>query len=155
VKRMPFADRFWSKVDKRGPNDCWEWTAYRHPQGYGLIRHGGRDQRAHRVALELALGEDLGPRWALHRCDNPPCCNPAHLYAGSRAENIADAVERHRYADITGPANPRARFTSDQVAAIRDQYRSGASIHALAREHGISRPSMRDIVRNVSYRVAS
>jgi hypothetical protein len=94
-----FPERFWSYVDKRGPDECWPWTGYTHVGfGYGMISIAGQHAMllSHRVALELSgvkIPEGLG---ALHKCDNPPCCNPRHLYPGNQQQNVRDMVERGR-----------------------------------------------------------
>jgi hypothetical protein len=91
------ADRFAAKVDVRGPDECWEWTGYRCPRGYGTLWVAGKNKKAHRVALEIALGRPIAPALgALHTCDNPPCCNPAHLYEGTAQDNSDDAAVRGR-----------------------------------------------------------
>ena len=88
-----FARRFEDYVDRKGPDDCWEWQGPRSAErGYGCW---GR-RRAHRHAWEMANGPVPDGLWVLHHCDNKPCVNPAHLYAGSRADNMRDAVERGR-----------------------------------------------------------
>ena len=92
-------ERFWSKVDRSGgPDACWPWMAARNEHGYGVMRIEGRNVRAHRVSLTLAAGKsDPGPSVkVLHSCDNPPCCNPAHLRYGTQGDNIRDAIERGR-----------------------------------------------------------
>lgn len=101
--------RFWAKVDKRGPDECWEWTAARHDRGgYGLINIGGRVARANRIALEQKLGRPLGPSMkARHSCDNPPCCNPAHLLEGTQADNVADMHSRGRRVYARKPMMPK------------------------------------------------
>jgi hypothetical protein len=96
---------FMCHVDVRGPNECWPWKGTRRggPVGatYGRFRLHGKTYTAHRWLLGYLRGKPLidkpvGTEDGCHRCDNPPCCNPAHLYVGTRKENIADAVERTR-----------------------------------------------------------
>lgn len=88
--------RFWAKVDRRGPEECWPWTKAHNEHGYGLMRVNGRLEKAHRLAL-IGDGEDPGPDVkVLHKCDNPPCCNPRHLRFGSQLENMRDMHERGR-----------------------------------------------------------
>lgn len=101
-------DRFWSKVDRSGgPDACWTWTIGCSRGGYGnfQVRRNGKHYTfiASRWVLGMLRGEPL--RWddekreeACHHCDNPPCCNPAHLYVGDRSQNIGDAWERGKFA---------------------------------------------------------
>jgi hypothetical protein len=118
--------RFWSKVDKNGgANACWEWTAKarsNYKKWYGAFNVGGRVDRSHRVAWELENGAIPEGLCVCHRCDNPKCCNPAHLFLGSHAENMSDMrakgrhvtmgpelVERLRQMKIGKPRSPEVR----------------------------------------------
>src|SRR5205814_1663907 len=73
---------FWYNVLRRGPNDCWEWLGARGKQGYGTFGCYGRTMRAHRLAWLFCKGPIPAGLCVLHRCDNPPCCNPGHLFLG-------------------------------------------------------------------------
>lgn len=127
--RLPTLEqRIWTKIDRRGPDDCWEWTGARDENGYGRIRHEGEKARAHRLVYEITHGplpEDLFIR---HRCDNPPCVNPAHLEPGTHQDNMDDTVRRLR--------RPR-KWTDDQLEAIRTDPRPAPVIAAA---YGMSLP---------------
>lgn len=138
---MTTEDRFWSKVDTSGgPDACWPWTASRHPFGYGWFRFNGQTMTAHRVALVLS-GVSVGGLYACHTCDNPPCVNPRHLYAGSQKQNMGDAVSRGRTvgpAPRAGSANGWASLTDEQVLELRALHRQGIPAYNLGARFGIS-----------------
>ena len=97
--------RFWSKVDVRHENRCWNWRASRKGrkgQQYGAFSIDGKMTSSNRVAWEIANNEALGRRIACHTCDNPLCCNPAHIYAGTHKSNRRDAMARGRAVIPTG-----------------------------------------------------
>lgn len=131
---------FWRNVDVRGEGDCWEWRGHIDPQGYGRFYIGGGYKRAHRVAMETVSHIPKG-LFVLHSCDNRPCCNPAHLRAGTAADNARDMVERDRNSKfrVRGEAHGMAKLTENNVSFIR---RSSRSNRSLARQFGVSRKAI-------------
>lgn len=133
--------RFWAKVDQQGPDECWPWTACRKATGYGMFSAGrGSPSQAHRVAYELTHGPIAEGLVVRHRCDNPGCCNPAHLETGTVADNNRDTVERGR--------SVHAHLTEAQVVEIRETFAAGGvSQAALAREFSVSPMMISKIIR--------
>lgn len=118
------ADRFRRHVKTSGPNDCWEWQAQRNHAGYGIFHYDGRQQRAHRIALAIATGIAPAPgMFACHRCDNPACVNPAHLFVGSPADNTRDAIGKGRFVLPAGP-----HYNSRKSACMRGHPLSGDNL---------------------------
>ena len=142
--------RFWGKVDRGDPVDCWLWTASRAPKGYGHIWIDGRVQRANRVAYELTHGPIPDGQMVRHKCDNPACCNPAHLELGTNKDNMRDRAERGRTS--RGEHRPASKLTTEQVAEIRARFAAGgATIQALANDYSIHRSQISRIINHKAY----
>lgn len=143
--------RFWAKVCK-SPR-CWEWTAGT-VDGYGqFVRADGSRVRAHVYSIEKHLGYPT-PRGmeVCHRCDNPPCVNPAHLYYGTRQNNIDDALARGRWR--LGEKHPFARLTEEDVVSIRTRYAAGEEVKSLSGEYRIANSTLRGIVLGFKWKTA-
>src|SRR4029077_19707477 len=95
---MMLDDRFWTKVRRGNDGECWEWTAYKSPKGYGRFQVGGivGPRFAHRLSYEAHIGRIPEGLFVLHRCDNPACVNPDHLWLGSKADNNRDMTDKGR-----------------------------------------------------------
>ena len=115
-------ERFWPKVDIRGPDDCWEWLAGKNYKGYGILMRK-ESKKAHRIAYELTYGPIPNGLHICHHCDNPGCMNPTHLFAGTDMDNTADCIRKGRF--IKGEQNGQAKLTSEQVLSIRGEYSQG------------------------------
>lgn len=152
-----FASRFWGYVSRGEPGECWEWNGYRHSFGYGMISRVGQHTMltAHRVSWELTNGPIQDGKQVLHKCDNPPCCNPAHLFLGTHLDNMADAVAKGRlsFPVMRGESNPKARLTEGQVVEIRKRYAAGGiSIRKLAAEYGVTFAPVQLIIAGKTWR---
>lgn len=142
---------FWSKVDVRAPSQCWPWKAHRNKRrgGYGQIRLAGVAVPAHRVALALKLGRNV-VGFACHHCDNPPCCNPDHLFEGSAKDNSQDAARKGRMGKwdrrAKGFVSPFVKLTEPKVLEIKRALAAGAGVRPLATKHGVTPAAIRHII---------
>lgn len=126
-KPRPPAERFWPKVDVGEPNECWEWKASKR-NGYGQFRvrrMPSLRMGAHRFAWTVTHGKIPAGMCVLHKCDNPPCCNPSHLLLGNHADNMVDMVRKGRANRPCGMRNGSAKLTEEQVYRIRWLYATG------------------------------
>lgn len=140
---MTLETRFWSKVDRRGPDECWPWTAATDGHGRGQIKVDGRPVKAPRVALELCLGRPLVGQ-ALHTCDNPACCNPSHLFEGTNLDNIRDRQAK-------GRRHGAQKLTLADALEIRRRAADGEGPVALGRAFGVDKNAIRDVVRRATF----
>lgn len=130
------------------PNGCMEWPKARDPHGYGRV--GGYQTKhimfAHRAALELKLGRPIREgKWALHTCDNPPCCNPDHLYEGTQKKNVEDATKRDRVA--FGERHWKSVLTESDVRSIRARYKRGEATQVrMAAEYGVHKNTIYEAI---------
>lgn len=156
------ADRFWEKVDKRGPDDCWPWTGAQDGHGYGQLQVGTHSnpypEKAPRVSYVLHYGAIPDGALVCHTCDNRACVNPAHLWLGNYSDNILDCYEKERREPPpghgkTGEDHPSASFTEDQVVAWRSEFpASGMTMTAFAQLHGIPRGTMVSILKRKNWK---
>ncbi|MFF8910580.1 HNH endonuclease family protein [Streptomyces olivaceoviridis] len=154
LSRLTIEERFWEKVDRTGgPNACWPWRPPKDAKGYGeffVSRERGK-VRAHAFAVELATGDSCPPgKEGCHTCDNPPCCNPAHVYYGSRQQNVDDMWQRDR--GRRGNRHRSARLSEAQVVGIRVRFAAGETTPALAAEFGVSEGCITDVVNGRNWK---
>lgn len=139
-KHRPLAERFWEKVEVRAPHECWPWLAATKQGGYGKIADdSGRIQLAHRIAYRLAFGDIPPDRVVCHRCDNPGCVNPQHLFVGTQAENLRDMRIKRRGNPPRGSRHPEARLDEALAARVRADVRSHRRI---AKDYGIGKSTV-------------
>lgn len=147
--------RFWAKVDRRGPDECWPWLAGTDKDGYGkfVVTRDGRhvDIRAHRFALELAIGP-IGDLHVIHSCDNPPCCNARHLRAGTNQENTADKMRKGRFRCPIGETVKTSKLRATDVIEIRRRCRSGEPQASIANAFGVSQSQVSNCHRRKQWR---
>ena len=132
-KKIPIRDRLLDSIQLAAGTGCWEWTKYRDPSGYGRSEYEG-EVMAHRISFLAFVGSIPGGLHVLHRCDNPCCINPRHLFLGTNADNVKDRVSKGRQQSVAKELNPRAKLTEAEVAEIRA---ADATQAQLARRYGV------------------
>jgi hypothetical protein len=139
-------DLFWKKVGISDADACWPWLAHVDEHGYGRFTVRDTPPRgAHRVAFVLTKSDLKHGEMVCHKCDNPICCNPCHLFAGSQKENLHDMMAKLRHS--FGEKNGNSKFTEADVAAIRREYAAGGTSHAkLGIKWGCSRKWIQEIL---------
>lgn len=144
--RRPLEQMFWERVEKRGQDDCWQWTGTLSKRGYGAIKYDHRSLRASHISYELHFGSIPNGLVICHTCDNPGCVNPKHLFAGTQLENMQDCHRKGRYSPVDGQLNPNSKLTESDVIEIRRLAANGESQAALARQFGVTKANINDIV---------
>ena len=157
-RTRPEKERFWEKVDVRGPDECWPWVGAIQQQGYGIFTAFVDETctkrqtiGAHVYAWKTINGPMPKGFQGNHTCDNPPCCNPSHVYAGTKKQNTADAMVRNHMKELLTPErtqgekNAKAKLTEEQVREIRAISLQGTSYVALAKIYGVDRKTIKDI----------
>lgn len=161
--------RFWSFVRVGQEDECWPWKGGKAGMGYGKFWWNGVSLRANRVALALKVGAVSGEMLACHSCDNPSCCNPAHLSSGTPASNSGDMVAKQRQAwgDRSsarlypglhaGERSSLAKLRASQVAQIREIHAQhpDETYTAIATRYGVTRSAVSRICRGVTWKQAA
>ena len=149
-KEHTLADRFWDYVDIKGKDECWEWKGSKTAANYGLMWFNGELQYAHRLSLEMD-GRPVPSKWyACHRCDNPPCVNPKHLFPGSPRDNSLDMVSKNRH--LHGETHPFAKLSSVDVDTIRQMAEENILLVEIAEQFGIHPSYVATIVNRYARR---
>ena len=139
-------DRFWSHVNTSGGVDsCWPWMKRLNHDGYGQFAFKSKPVSAHRMAFLFSGGTIPDDFLVLHKCDNPACCNPKHLFVGTHADNMADKVSKNRQSRIFGEKHPNAKLSNRRVLALKKLRSLGWRQTTLAVFFGISRPHVSDV----------
>lgn len=134
--------RFFSKVTVAA--GCWLWNAAKSKHGYGSFCVLGKTFRAHRISWVIKNGDILDNLFVLHKCDNPSCVNPEHLFLGTQKDNIIDCVNKGRNA--RGNVHPKSKLTNEQVLKIKALKNKCTAI-AIARIFGVDRSTINQIHR--------
>jgi hypothetical protein len=161
VTPKPLHVRFWPKIEK-GPNadDCWKWIGAKTENGYGVIGAGARGTgvlKAPRASWLIHHGEEPGEMLVCHKCDNPECCNPLHLFLGTNSDNMKDCSNKGRLKipHRRGEANNKSKLTEAQVIEIRLVYKNRCKINGaqpLGRKHGVHWKTILKVIKNQTWK---
>jgi hypothetical protein len=162
-------ERFWERVDVRGPDECWPWKAGKNG-GYGTFWIGAKRVKAHRFAYELVKGPIPAGQKVCHSCDNPSCCNPAHLWPGTDLDNMKDCIAKGRAVYVRGERNGThthpertargerqglAKLTEAKVHEIRRLRSEGYTLAAIGGIMGVHLSNIGYIVNGQTWRHVS
>lgn len=157
MSKLSVIERFWSKVRPGVGGECWEWVGAKVAKGYGAFRPQTKVfALAHRYSWQMHYGpipEGVGfhGTCVLHRCDNPSCVRPDHLFLGTNHENIKDMDTKGRRNPARGERSGKVAVTADQVLAIRARFAAGESRSQLARAFGVTSGCIGPIVRRATW----
>lgn len=157
------ARRFWAKVDRSGgPSACWPWLGARLRGAHGQLTQHGKRRVASRVAWELTRGPIPAGKFVCHRCDRGECCNPEHLFIGTQAENMRDAITKGRFRFtfrerpelVRGEGNVTSKLTVANVREIRRLRLAGVARGVVAKRFGVTPQNITHITNGTTWRTA-
>lgn len=143
-------ERFERGFTQGKPDECWEWQGARTKAGYGVLNEKGKLHLVHRFSWECFNGPIPLGMEILHRCDNPPCLNPAHLFLGDQTTNVKDAKEKGRISK--GESHINTKLNEGKVHEIKYQLELGVPATKIAKRFGVSRGTIMDIKHNRTWK---
>lgn len=146
LPKVSVDSRFWDKVNKGSVDDCWEYLGRLNHDGYGQFDHHNTASVAHRFSWELSFGKIPDGIYVCHKCDNPSCVNPNHLFLGTQKDNMEDMVKKGRGADKRGRKNGKSVVNESIVREIRVLYSNGWSYQKIADNFGVSNGCVNHII---------
>ncbi len=128
---------------------CWEWQLRKDKDGYGIFTIKSKSKKAHRISYEINKKEIPSGMHVLHKCDNPSCVNPAHLFLGTHQDNMVDMAVKGRR---SGEKNPRSKLSENSVYFIRKLHKKGGITQtAIAKTYGVTQATVSSVVRGKSW----
>lgn len=161
---MELGEHFWKYVNKT--ETCWNWTGSK-TRGYGHYSLSGKQYRTHRLMWEVVNGAIPDGMVICHKCDNPSCVNPDHLFIGTQADNIADCIAKGRSSKYMhkgvgagepkppyaiGEHKPNAKLTENDVREIKRLWSNGLKMPIIAKQFGVNRSAVRQIIKGITWK---
>ena len=154
-RTVPLADRIKEKVQIDQSTSCWNWLGFKDSKGYGSLWNGKTMGKAHRLSYQEFVGEIPDGLFVLHRCDNPSCINPEHLFLGTHIENMADMRAKGRSASEKrqrGSVHYQSKLTESQVVEIKTRLAKGEECTAIAKLFDVDRTCISNIKRGINWK---
>jgi predicted XRE-type DNA-binding protein len=153
MNTRPIELRLWEKINKLSINECWPWMGSLTDKGYGRLTNNRRISLAHRLVFESVKGKIPSDIFVCHKCDNPRCCSPRHLFLGTAADNNSDRHTKGRNARQKGENNGMAKITEDEVFEIRRLAKTAKlSQTIIAERYGLTQSMVSRIKRGIAWR---
>lgn len=149
MRGLSLKERFYSKFIVNSENGCWEWAANRFPKGYGCFKLNGKSNAAHRISYKIHVGEIKERMVICHKCDNPCCVNPNHLFMGTQKENLQDRNLKGR--SIKGHKNGRCILTEKDIPIIKSLLKEKIDQRDIAKKFGVAQTTISSIKLNKSW----
>lgn len=158
--KQTYLDRYWTFVDKDATNGCWEWTGCKCTNGYGGFSVVNKMFKVHRLSWLIHYGDmpeiegsDYRGTCVLHKCDNPSCVNPAHLFLGTHKENMTDMINKGRKNASKGEHRYNSKLTEKRVKFIRSWYSYGGITYKdIAAAYGLNETTVSRAINKVSWK---
>lgn len=150
--RLPVEYAFWRMVNKRGPDECWEWQGDTYGTGYGRLTHDSKTIRVHQFSYKLHIGPIPNGMFVCHKCDHPACVNPNHLFLGTPKDNMDDMIQKGRKVTKPGDTNAFAKLANSDIPKIRKLSQDGLSNQQIAERFHVSRSTISMIVNGKTWK---
>jgi len=149
----PLFKRIIDKIDF-DKKECWIWKGSKNKQQYGTFFDGKKTSLAHRLIYSLFINKDISETTQVcHKCDNPSCVNPYHLFLGTQLDNVKDMIQKNRNHRPKGEKNHKAKLTEKEVLSIRAEYIPHVTTNAeLGRKYGVTGESIHAIITRKSWK---